>query len=38
MLGIIAAVLEQDHLISLATALGEDVPAVNRASAAHAGK
>ena len=29
---------EQDHLISLATALGEDVPVVKIASAAHAGK
>ncbi len=29
---------EQDHLISLATALGEDVPVVKQASAAHAGK
>jgi bacterioferritin len=29
---------EQDHLISLATALGEDVPVVKAASAAHAGK
>ena len=29
---------EQDHLISLATALGEDVPIVSKASAAQAGK
>jgi bacterioferritin len=29
---------EQDHLIALATALGEDVPEVKSASAAHAGK
>ncbi len=29
---------EQDHLISLATALGEEVPVVKSASAAHAGK
>jgi bacterioferritin len=29
---------EQDHLISLATALGEDVPVVTKASAAQAGK
>jgi bacterioferritin len=29
---------EQDHLISLATALGEDVPVVKSASAAHGGK
>jgi bacterioferritin len=29
---------EQDHLIALATALGEDVPVVKRAASAHAGK
>jgi bacterioferritin len=29
---------EQDHLISLATALGEDVPVVQSVFAAHAGK
>ncbi|HET6931041.1 MAG TPA: ferritin-like domain-containing protein [Candidatus Acidoferrum sp.] len=29
---------EQDHLISLATALGQDVPIVTKTSAAHAGK
>jgi bacterioferritin len=29
---------EQDHLISLATALGEDVPVVEKASSARAGK
>jgi bacterioferritin len=29
---------EQDHLISLATALGEDVPVISKASAAQAGK
>ncbi len=29
---------EQDHLISLATALGEDVPVVTSAASAHAGK
>jgi bacterioferritin len=29
---------EQDHLIALATALGEDVPIVTKSSAAHAGK
>jgi bacterioferritin len=29
---------EQDHLISLATALGEDVPVVSKASSAQAGK
>jgi bacterioferritin len=29
---------ERDHLISLATALGEDVPVVKSASAAHGGK
>lgn len=29
---------EQDHLIALATALGEDVPVVKGASSAHAGK
>jgi bacterioferritin len=29
---------EQDHLISLATALGEDVPIVSKASSAHVGK
>ena len=29
---------EQDHLISLATALGEDVPVVKTASAAHGSK
>lgn len=29
---------EQDHLISLATALGEDVPVVSKAMGAHAGK
>jgi bacterioferritin len=29
---------EQDHLISLATALGEDVPVVKSASSAHSSK
>jgi bacterioferritin len=29
---------EQDHLISLATALGEDVPIVKNAMSTHAGK
>jgi bacterioferritin len=29
---------EQDHLITLATALGEDVPVVTNAASAHAGK
>jgi bacterioferritin len=29
---------EQDHLISLATALGEDVPVVKNVSSAQAGK
>jgi bacterioferritin len=29
---------EQDHLISLATALGEDVPVVSKTLGAHAGK
>jgi len=29
---------EQDHLIALATALGEDVPVVERAAAARIGK
>jgi bacterioferritin len=29
---------EQDHLIALATALGEDVPVVTSAASAHAGK
>ena len=29
---------EQDHLISLATALGEDVPVIKSAASAHAGK
>jgi bacterioferritin len=29
---------EQDHLIALATALGEDVPVVRSAASAHAGK
>ena len=29
---------EQDHLIALATALGEDVPIVKSALSAHAGK
>ena len=29
---------EQDHLIDLATALGEDAPVVERAASAHAGK
>jgi bacterioferritin len=29
---------EQDHLITLATALGEDAPVVKRASHAHMGK
>lgn len=29
---------EQDHLIALATALGEDVPRVQTAASAHAGK
>ncbi len=29
---------EQDHLIALATALGEDVPVVSKALGAHAGK
>jgi bacterioferritin len=29
---------EQDHLIALATALGEDAPVVKKAASAHAGK